>query len=238
MNKNLLSERDICTKFITPALEEAGWDIDTQIREEFPLTKGRVIVRGKLHTRAKHKRADYVLFYKPNIPIAIIEAKDNSHSTGDGMQQGLGYADMLQVPFVFSSNGNGFLFHNKIATNILFFEKGGPTKDVWFFERPYPEDYKSYSRGKPLTIAEFDLEKNWWGGAQRKGRKTTGHAWKVSAKDIAARNYNLDYKNPHEVEVNHRDPAELMHEYQEIVRQLAKAQNAHSHRAATRRLSR
>jgi type I restriction enzyme R subunit len=115
MSKKSLSERDICTKYITPALEQAGWDISTQIREEFPLTKGRVIVRGKLHTRAQHKRADYVLFYKPNIPIAVIEAKDNSHSVGDGMQQGLGYAEMLQVPFVFSSNGDGFLFHNKIA---------------------------------------------------------------------------------------------------------------------------
>ncbi|WP_008310767.1 EcoAI/FtnUII family type I restriction enzme subunit R [Leptolyngbya sp. PCC 6406] len=117
MDKKQLSERDICTKYITPALERAGWDIATQIREEFSLTKGRIIVRGKLHTRAQHKRADYVLFYKPNIPIAVIEAKDNSHSLGDGMQQGLGYAEMLQVPFVFSSNGDGFLFHNKITTD-------------------------------------------------------------------------------------------------------------------------
>ena len=116
-SKKQLSERDICTKFITPALEQAGWDIATQIREEFPLTRGRIIVRGKLHTRAKHKRADYILFYKPNILIAVIEAKDNTHSIGDGMQQGLGYADMLQVPFIFSSNGDGFLFHNKIAVD-------------------------------------------------------------------------------------------------------------------------
>jgi type I restriction enzyme R subunit len=72
-------------------------------------------VRGQLHTRAKNKRADYVLFYKPNIPIAVIEAKDNNHSLGDGMQQGLGYGEMLEVPFIFSSNGDGFLFHNKIA---------------------------------------------------------------------------------------------------------------------------
>jgi len=115
MNKKQLTERDICTKFITPALEQAGWDIATQVREEFSLTKGRVMVRGKLHTRAKHKRADYVLFYKPNIPIAVIEAKDNSHTVGDGMQQALGYGELLQVPFVFSSNGDGFLFHNKIA---------------------------------------------------------------------------------------------------------------------------
>ena len=117
MNKKQLSERDICTKYITPALEQAGWDVTTQVREEFPLTKGRVIVRGKLHTRARHKRADYVLFYKPNIPIAIIEAKDNNHTVGDGLQQALGYADMLQVPFVFSSNGDGFLFHNRIAAD-------------------------------------------------------------------------------------------------------------------------
>ncbi len=117
MNKKQLSERDICTKYITPALEKAGWDVTTQVREEFPLTKGRIIVRGKLHTRARHKRADYVLFYKPNIPLAIIEAKDNNHTVGDGMQQALGYADMLQVPFVFSSNGDGFLFHNKIASD-------------------------------------------------------------------------------------------------------------------------
>jgi len=115
MHKHDLSERDICTKFITPALEQAGWDVATQVREEYPLTRGRIIVRGRLHTRAKNKRADYVLFYKPNIPIAIIEAKDNNHTVGGGMQQALGYADMLHVPFVFSSNGDGFLFHNKIA---------------------------------------------------------------------------------------------------------------------------
>ncbi|MBK7002959.1 MAG: DEAD/DEAH box helicase family protein [Rhodoferax sp.] len=115
MDKRQLSERDICTKFITPALEQAGWDIATQVREEFSLTKGRIIVRGKLHTRAQNKRADYVLFHKPNIPIAVIEAKDNKHALGDGMQQGLAYAEMLQVPFVFSSNGDGFLFHNRIA---------------------------------------------------------------------------------------------------------------------------
>lgn len=112
-----LTERDICTKFITPALEKAGWDINIQIREEFPLTNGRIIVRGELHTRAKNKRADYVLFYRPGIPLAVIEAKDNNHTISDGMQQGLSYAEMLNVPFAFSSNGDGFLFHNSIATD-------------------------------------------------------------------------------------------------------------------------
>ena len=115
MEKRQLSERDICTKFITPALERSGWDIATQIREEFPLTKGRIIVRGKLFSRARNKRADYVLFLKPNLPIAVIEAKDNTHTVGNGMQQALGYAALLDVPFAFSSNGDGFLFHNKLA---------------------------------------------------------------------------------------------------------------------------
>jgi type I restriction enzyme M protein len=119
-----------------------------------------------------------------------------------------------------------FAPYTSIATNILFFEKGGPTRDVWFFEHPYPEGYKSYSRSKPLTIGEFDLEKDWWGGASRRGRKTTAHAWKLSAKDLAGRNYNLDCKNPHEVEINHRDPEELMAEFQDIARKLDAARNA------------
>jgi len=146
VNKKELTERDICTKYITPALERAGWDIATQIREEFPLTKGRIIVRGKLHTRAHHKRTDYVLFHKPNIPIAVIEAKDNNHSIGDGMQQGLGYAEMLQVPFVFSSNGDGFLFHNKIAADGII------ERELALDDFPLPETlWKLWSAHKGLT---------------------------------------------------------------------------------------
>ena len=117
MDKQQLSERDICTQYITPALVRSGWELATQVREEFSLTNGRILVRGKLHARARNTRADYVLFYKPNLPIAVIEAKDNRHSLGDGMQQGLGYGELLQVPFIFSSNGDGFLFHNKIAVD-------------------------------------------------------------------------------------------------------------------------
>ena len=113
MDKKSLSERDICTKFITPALRKAGWDEMTQIREEVHFTKGRIIVRGKLVSRGKGKRADYVLYYKPNLPIALIEAKDNNHAVGDGMQQALDYADTLNIPFVFSSNGDGFVFHDR-----------------------------------------------------------------------------------------------------------------------------
>ena len=98
MDKTNLSERDICTKFITPALRKAGWDEQLQIREEVSFTKGRIIVRGKLVTRGQAKRADYVLYYKPNIPIALIEAKDHTHAIGDGMQQGLDYAETLNIP--------------------------------------------------------------------------------------------------------------------------------------------
>ena len=113
MDKKSLSERDICTKFIAPALRKAGWDGQLQIREEVSFTKGRIIVRGTLVTRGQAKRADYVLYYKPNIPIALIEAKDHTHAIGDGMQQGLDYAETLNIPFVFSSNGDGFVFHDR-----------------------------------------------------------------------------------------------------------------------------
>ena len=112
-DKKKLSERDICTQYITPALQRAGWDFATQVREEVSFTKGRVIVRGKLHTRGKQKRADYVLYYAPNLPIAVIEANDNTHTVGDGMQQGLNYAETLEVPFAISSNGDAFLIHDR-----------------------------------------------------------------------------------------------------------------------------
>jgi type I restriction enzyme R subunit len=117
MDKRSLTERDICTKFILPALKRAGWDEMLQIREEVYFTKGRIIVRGKLVSRGKAKKADFVLYYKPNIPIAVIEAKDNNHCVGDGMQQGLDYAATLNVPFVFSSNGDGFVFHDRSSAS-------------------------------------------------------------------------------------------------------------------------
>jgi len=136
MDKKVLSERDICTKFITPALRQAGWDEMSQIREEVSFTKGRIIVRGKLVTRGRAKRADYILYYRPNIPIALIEAKDNTYSIGDGMQQGLGYAATLEIPFVFSSNGDGFVFHDRtgasaaIETNLTLDAFPSPA-DLW-----------------------------------------------------------------------------------------------------------
>ncbi len=111
-----LSEADIRTKFITPAIVKAGWNIDTQIREEYPITKGRIIAKGKVCKRDNPLKADYILFYKQNIPLAVVEAKDNNHTMAHGMQQALQYAKMMDIPFVFSSNGDGFVFHNKYIT--------------------------------------------------------------------------------------------------------------------------
>ena len=136
MDKRSLSERDICTKFITPALRVAGWDEMSQFREEVTFTAGRIIVRGKLVARGKRKRADYVLSVKPNIPIAVIEAKDNSHAVGDGMQQALDYAETLNIPFAFSSNGDGFVFHDRtgagksLETNLPLDAFPSPT-ELW-----------------------------------------------------------------------------------------------------------
>ncbi len=116
MNKKTLTEADIRTKFITPALDKdkgGTWDTMTQLLEEYYFTKGQVIVRGKTVQRGKANKADYLLFYKPNLPIAVIEAKDNNHSVGDGMQQALAYAEILDVPFAYSSNGDAFLEHDR-----------------------------------------------------------------------------------------------------------------------------
>ena len=164
VNKKKLTERDICTKFITPALINSGWDLHVQIREEFPLTNGRIIVRGQLHTRAKNKRADYVLFYKPGIPIAIIEAKDNNHSVSDGMQQGLSYGDMINVPFVFSSNGDGFLFHNSIAKD------GKIETEISLEDFPSPETlWKKWCEHKEITpIQEAIISEDYYSDGSNK----------------------------------------------------------------------
>lgn len=115
-DKQQLSESDICDLFITPALKEAGWDALEQIRREVTLTPGPVVVRGNLSSRNKKKRkfADYVLSWEPGIPVAVVEAKDNTHTISHGLQQALGYATILDVPSAFSSNGDGFASHNKL----------------------------------------------------------------------------------------------------------------------------
>ena len=181
MDKKSLSERDICTKFITPALRRAGWDEMLQVREEVSFTKGRIIVRGKLVTRGQAKRADYILYYRPNIPVAIIEAKDNSHSVGDGMQQALGYAETLNIPFVFSSNGDGFVFHDRTGASA-------PREvDLALDAFPAPAElWVRYRAWKGLTpeaekIVLPGLSRGWRGQGpallpgQRRQRRDRGH---------------------------------------------------------------
>lgn len=150
-NKKALSERDICTKFITPALEQAGWDMQKQIREEVGFTDGRIYVKGNLTTRGKRKRADYILYYKPNIPVAIIEAKDNNHSVMAGIQQGLDYAAILDIPTVFSSNGDAFFEHDRTAASDSV-ERELPLHDF-----PTPEQlWERYKRYKGITTPEAE----------------------------------------------------------------------------------
>jgi type I restriction enzyme R subunit len=152
LDKKKLSERDICTKFITPALEHAGWDIQDQVREEVSFTDGRIMVRGKVHTRGTPKRADYVLYYKSNLPIALIEAKDNNHTVGDGMQQALNYAETLDIPFVYSCNGDGFLEHDRTI------KKGKIEKELKLNEFPSPEVlWDRYCIDKALDPNQQDI---------------------------------------------------------------------------------
>ena len=152
MNKHDLSERDICTKLITPAILLAGWNQE-QFREEVKLTPGRVIVRGRVAQRVKDpeakggpKRSDYVLYAKPNIALATLEAKRNVFPVGHGMQQALGYAEMLDAPFAISSNGDGFLFHDR--TGIT-----SPTeRELTLEEFPtYDEMWTIYQQWKGMT---------------------------------------------------------------------------------------
>ncbi|RIK33134.1 MAG: restriction endonuclease [Chloroflexi bacterium] len=150
LNKKELSERDICTKFITPAIREvAGWN-DLQFFEEFTL--GKIFVRGKAVMRGERDRADYILFYKKNLPIAIIEAKDNNHEIGAGMMQALRYAEMLDIPFAYSSNGDGFVEHDRTRT------KGELERELGLADFPSPQElWQRYQAWKQFTPEQTQL---------------------------------------------------------------------------------
>ena len=151
MSKKSLSERDICTKYISPAIESAGWNKQTQYLEEVSFTDGKIHVRGKLTARGAKKRADYILYYKPNIPIAIIEAKDNKHSVNAGIQQALEYARILDIPFVFSSNGDAFLFHDKTEINENI------EREISLDNFPSPEElWEKYKKHKGILTPESE----------------------------------------------------------------------------------
>lgn len=168
MDKKTLSERDICTKYITPALEKAGWDTQLQILEEVSFTDGKIYVRGKITARGNRKRADYILYYKPNIPIAIIEAKDNNHSIRSGIQQALDYAQILDIPCVFSSNGDGFLFHDRTATDSTI------ETEISLDNFPSPEQlwerYKKYKGIESVEADKIASQEYFFDGTNRKPR--------------------------------------------------------------------
>ena len=151
MGKQQLSETDIISKYILPAVKSAGWDDMTQIRQEVKLRDGKVIVRGQVGARRSVKSADVVLYHQPNLPLAVIEAKANRHEIGKGMQQGLDYARLLDVPFVFASNGDGFIFHDK--TNPAQLER-----EIALAEFPSPQQlWEKFCLWKGYTAAQLPV---------------------------------------------------------------------------------
>lgn len=155
MNKKELTETDIRTRFITPAILGAGgskWDLASQVLEERYFTKGRVIVRGKAVSRGQAKKADYILFVRPNLPIAVVEAKDNNHSVGAGMQQALEYAEILDVPFAYSSNGDGFLEHDRTGTGAAV------ERELSLDDFPTPAElWERYCKWKGYSTAQRSI---------------------------------------------------------------------------------
>lgn len=160
MQKNQLTEQEVRTQFITPAVQNAGWQ-PFQIREEYSITKGRIIARGNICKREKAKFADYVLFYQSHIPIAIIEAKDNKHSVSDGMQQALEYAQMMNVPYIFTSNGDGFTFHNRNiseGTKESFLQLNEfPSPDQLWWQ--YKNDFQINDQQEEIIVQPYFTEK-------------------------------------------------------------------------------
>ena len=130
IDKKNLTEQDIITKFIMPAIQNSGWDLITQVSENKPISKGRIIVNGKIVKRGEVKKPDIVLFYKKNFPLAVIEVKENNHSIGSGIQQAINYAEILDAPFAYSTNGDGFLEHDFLT---------GKQRDLTIHELPTPQ---------------------------------------------------------------------------------------------------
>ncbi len=153
LNLSNLTEADIITKCVMPAILNAGWDNTTQIRQEVKLRDGKVIVRGKVAARRTVKSADIVLYHKPGIPLAVIEAKANKHEIGKGMQQGIEYARLLDVPFVFATNGDGFIFRDATAAEGECLEK-----QITLDDFPSPAElWQKFCLWKGYTQAQLPL---------------------------------------------------------------------------------
>lgn len=152
MNKKFMSERDICTKYINPALQNSSWNLETQVREEVTFTDWKILIQGKKISRINKKRADYILYYKNNFPIAVIEAKDNNHSVWAGMQQALHYAKTLDIPFVYSSNWDWFLEHDRTIENWVI------ERELSLENFPSPEElYNRYLQSKGITAEQKEI---------------------------------------------------------------------------------
>lgn len=163
----MLSEEDVRDLYISPAIVRAGWDPLNQVKREVHLTKGRIIVRGRIVLKGESKYADYILYYKPQIPLAVIEAKDDQHPVGGGMQQALEYAALIGVPFAFSSNGRGFVFHDGTLADGLL------EREISLDELPSPDElWQRYTRfkeleGAPLPVVEQPYYQEAFGKAPR-----------------------------------------------------------------------
>jgi len=152
MKKSELSEQDIRTKYINKAIKKAGWDMESQLREEYSFTAGKVIVRGKTVKRGQPKRADYILNYKTNLPLAVIEAKANNKPLGTGIQQAKEYAEILDIPFAYSSNGDGFIEYDFTKS------EGEIEKRIGLDEFPSPQElWQRYRAWKGIDEPEEDL---------------------------------------------------------------------------------
>ena len=146
-----LSEQEVRTRYITPAIQRAGWS-PKQIREEIFFTDGRIVVRQQMTMRGQRKRADYVLYYKNDLPIAIIEAKKDIHPVGFGMPQALAYGTALDIPFVYSSNGKGFVEHDRTVTT------GTVERDLGLEAFPNPAAlWERYRQWKALDAAAAEV---------------------------------------------------------------------------------
>lgn len=149
LNKKDLTEEDIKLKYITPALQNAEWDIKTQIRCEYYYTDGKINVRENVAQRGKGKKVDYLLSYKSNLPIAIVEAKDNNVLVSHGIQQAMDYANDLDIPFSYSSNGDGFYEHDHIT---------GIERELKLEEFPNPKElWERYLKEKEIKIKSWGI---------------------------------------------------------------------------------
>ncbi len=162
VSKKALSERDIISKYILPAIEQSGWNMQTQMKEEVSFTDGRIFVKGRKTKRGIRKRADIILYYKANIPVAVIEAKDNNHVAGAGMQQALEYAEMLDIPVAVASNGDGFVIQYRNNCGQIG-NNGKPivTENADLDHFPTPDElwgnYKKYNKLETKKASETSL---------------------------------------------------------------------------------